>query len=40
MTERLLLTGTSHVTGDSNGAARNTDGHLDIKLSAPHLAAE
>ena len=40
MTERLLFTGTSHVTGGSNGAARSADGHLAIKLPAPHLAAE
>jgi lipoyl-dependent peroxiredoxin len=40
MTERLLFTGTSHVTGGSNGAARSADGHLDIKLPASHLAAE
>jgi RNA polymerase sigma factor (sigma-70 family) len=40
MTERLHFSGRSHVTGRSNGAARGTDGHLDIKLPAPHLAAE
>jgi organic hydroperoxide reductase OsmC/OhrA len=40
MTERLLFTGNSHVTGGSNGAARSADGHLDVKLPAPHLAAE
>jgi Ohr subfamily peroxiredoxin len=40
MTEKLLFTGRSHVTGGPNGAARGTDGHLDIKLPAPHPAAE
>jgi osmotically inducible protein OsmC len=40
MTERLRFTGNSHVTGGSNGAARSADGHLAIKLPAPHLAAE
>jgi hypothetical protein len=36
MTEKLLFTGTSHVTGGS----RSTDGHPDIKLPALNLAAE
>jgi Ohr subfamily peroxiredoxin len=40
MAEQLLFTGTTHITGGPNGAARSTDGHLDIKLPEPHPAAE
>ena len=40
MTEKLLFTGTTHTSGGPNGAARSTDGRLDIKLPAPHPSAE
>jgi osmotically inducible protein OsmC len=40
MSEKLLFTGTTHTTGGPNGAARSTDGRLDIKLPEPHPTAE
>jgi osmotically inducible protein OsmC len=40
MTEKLLFTGKTHTTNGRDGATRSTDGHLDIKLPAPHPAAE
>jgi Ohr subfamily peroxiredoxin len=40
MAEKLLFTGTTHISGGPNGAARSTDGFLDIKLPEPHPAAE
>jgi len=40
MAEKLLFTGETHVTGGRDGAARSTDGSLDLKLPAPHPAAE
>ena len=40
MTEKLLLTGKTHNTSGRNGAARSSDGRLDIKLPEPHPAAE
>ncbi len=33
--EKVLYTGKTHTTGGREGAARSTDGHLDIKLSPP-----
>jgi Ohr subfamily peroxiredoxin len=40
MAEKLLFTGETHVTGGREGAARSADGSLDLKLPAPHPAAE
>jgi len=40
MTEKLLFTGKTHITGGRNGAAHSSDGTLDIKLPLPHPAAE
>lgn len=40
MTAKLLYTGTTHTTGGPDGAARSTDGRLDIKLPDPHPTAE
>jgi len=37
---KLLFTGKTHVTSGANGAARSSDGSLDIKLAQPHPAAE
>jgi lipoyl-dependent peroxiredoxin len=39
-TAKVLLTGTTHNTNGRNGAARSSDGFLDIKLPQPHPAAE
>ncbi len=33
--EKTLYTGKVHVTGGRAGAARSSDGHLDVKLSVP-----
>jgi len=35
MTNDVLYTGKTHITGGRNGAARSDDGQLDIKLSRP-----
>jgi lipoyl-dependent peroxiredoxin len=40
MTAKVLLTGKTHTTNGRNGAARSSDGFLDIKLPQPHPAAE
>jgi osmotically inducible protein OsmC len=40
MTKTVLFTGKTHITAGPNGAARSSDGHLDIKLAQPHPAAE
>jgi organic hydroperoxide reductase OsmC/OhrA len=40
MTEKLLFTGKIHNTNGPAGSARSTDGRLDVKLPAPHPAAE
>jgi len=40
MTEKLLFTGKTHTTNGRDGAARSSEGHLDIKLPEPHPAAE
>ncbi|SHL83418.1 peroxiredoxin, Ohr subfamily [Bradyrhizobium lablabi] len=40
MTAKVLLTGKTHNTNGRNGAARSSDGFLDIKLPQPHPAAE
>jgi lipoyl-dependent peroxiredoxin len=40
MAEKLLFSGRTHNTNGRAGAARSSDGRLDIKLSEPHPAAE
>ena len=40
MTEKLLFTGKTHNTSGRDGGARSSDGHLDIKMTQPHPAAE
>ncbi|VVE63984.1 peroxiredoxin [Pandoraea captiosa] len=35
MTGKVLYTGKTHTTGGRDGAARSSDGKLDIRLSAP-----
>lgn len=33
--ENVLYTGKTHTTGGRDGAARSSDGHLDVKLTPP-----
>ena len=40
MTARVVFTGKTHNTSGRNGAARSSDGTLDLKLAEPHPAAE
>src|SRR5271156_4069237 len=40
MTAKVLFTGKTHTTAGHDGAARSSDGFLDIKLPQPHPAAE
>ncbi len=40
MTAKVLFTGKTHTTAGRDGAARSSDGFLDIKLPQPHPAAE
>lgn len=40
MAAKILFTGITHTTGGSQGAARSSDGQLDIQLTQPHPAAE
>lgn len=40
MSGKTLFTGETHTTGGANGTARSSDGSLDLKLPAPHPAAE
>ena len=40
MSSKVLFTGKTHTTNGSGGAARSSDGFLDIKLPQPHPAAE
>ena len=40
MTAKVLFTGKTHTTNGHDGAARSSDGFLDIKLPQPHPAAE
>ena len=40
MTAKVLFTGTTNITSGPDGAARSTNGLLDIKLPQPHPAAE
>lgn len=37
--DRVLYTGKTHVTGGRDGAARSSDGKLDVKLSPPGSSA-
>src|SRR5215510_13868612 len=39
-TEKVLFTGKTHTTGGRDGAARSSDGFVDLKLKQPHPAAE
>jgi Ohr subfamily peroxiredoxin len=40
MTAKVLFTGKTHNTNGPDGAARSSDGFLDIKVPQPHPAAE
>lgn len=40
MTAKVLLTGKTRNTSGPEGAARSSDGRLDISLAQPHPAAE
>ena len=40
MTAKVLFTGKTHNTNGREGAARSSDGTLDLKLPEPHPAAE
>jgi Ohr subfamily peroxiredoxin len=40
MSAKVLFTGKTHTTAGHDGAARSSDGFLDIKLPQPHPAAE
>ncbi len=40
MTAKVLFTGKTHTSGGPDGAGRSTDGQLDLRLPAPHPAAE
>jgi osmotically inducible protein OsmC len=40
MTAKVLFTGKTHTTAGRDGAARSSDGFLDVKLAQPHPAAE
>ena len=40
MTAKVLFTGKTQITSGPDGAARSTNGVLDIKLPQPHPAAE
>jgi lipoyl-dependent peroxiredoxin len=37
---KVLFTGKTHVTSGAHGAAKSSDGYLDIGLAEPHPAAE
>jgi Ohr subfamily peroxiredoxin len=40
MTAKVLFTGKTHNTNGRDGAARSSDGFLDLRLPQPHPAAE
>ncbi len=40
MTSKVLFSGKTRITAGRDGAARSSDGFLDIKLPEPHPAAE
>jgi Ohr subfamily peroxiredoxin len=37
---KILFTGRTHTTSGKDGAAKSSDGFLDVKLPQPHPAAE
>jgi lipoyl-dependent peroxiredoxin len=39
-TAKVLFTGRTHTTSGRDGAARSSDGFVDVKLPQPHPAAE
>jgi lipoyl-dependent peroxiredoxin len=39
-TAKVLFTGRTHTTGGRDGAARSSDGFVDVNLPQPHPAAE
>src|SRR5690348_2004977 len=39
-TAKVLFTGRTHTTSGPDGAARSSDGFVDVKLPQPHPAAE
>jgi lipoyl-dependent peroxiredoxin len=39
-TSKVLFTGRTHTTSGPDGAARSSDGFVDLKLPQPHPAAE
>jgi Ohr subfamily peroxiredoxin len=39
-TAKVLFSGRTHTTGGRDGAARSSDGFVDVKLPQPHPAAE
>ena len=39
-TAKVLFAGRAHTTGGRDGAARSSDGFIDLKLPQPHPAAE
>jgi len=39
-TAKVLFSGRTHTTGGRDGAARSSDGFVDLKLPQPHPAAE
>ena len=40
MAHKVLFTGKTHNTNGRDGGARSSDGHLDVKMTQPHPAAE
>ena len=40
MSDRIVFSGKTHTSNGRNGATRSSDGLLDLKLPAPHPAAE
>jgi Ohr subfamily peroxiredoxin len=38
--QKILFTGKAHTSGGPDGAARSSDGRIDIALPAPHPTAE
>jgi len=40
MSDKVLFTGKTHNTNGKDGAAKSSDGLLDLKLPQPHPAAE
>ena len=40
MAQKILFAGKAHTSGGPDGAARSSDGRIDIALPAPHPTAE